>query len=140
MQAESRILIDTNVLVHAAASDSDKHGVAIRAIEQACQEGRGVLSAQNMAEFIYFAVEKKKGLTVEEATTVIRELSSDAAVIAYSREDVFRAGAILSSQRIHFFDALLAATMESNGVFSIMTENEKDFKKIPWIKVENPFR
>jgi hypothetical protein len=30
--------------------------------------------------------------------------------------------------------------MKENGIDTIITENEKDFKKIPGIKVINPFK
>lgn len=39
---------------------------------------------------------------------------------------------------MHFWDALLAATMRRNGIFNIYTENAKDFKA-SWISAVNPF-
>jgi predicted nucleic acid-binding protein len=37
-------------------------------------------------------------------------------------------------------DALIAACMLENGIEIIVTENERDFKRIPGITVINPFR
>jgi len=37
------------------------------------------------------------------------------------------------------FDLFLAATMFDNGVRTIYTENEGDFKGLPGIEVINPF-
>jgi predicted nucleic acid-binding protein len=39
---------------------------------------------------------------------------------------------------VHYWDALIAATMRENNIFCIYTENG-DFKSIPWLKVINPF-
>lgn len=41
---------------------------------------------------------------------------------------------------IPFWDALIVAAMEQNSLDTIITENEKDFKKISWLKVINPFK
>jgi predicted nucleic acid-binding protein len=40
----------------------------------------------------------------------------------------------------NFWDALIVATMEENSIDTIITENEKDFKKVKWIKTINPFK
>jgi predicted nucleic acid-binding protein len=51
---------------------------------------------------------------------------------------------VLSAIRIHrefdvpYWDALIAATMRENGVTRIYTEDEKSFRKIPWLEVVNP--
>ena len=37
-----------------------------------------------------------------------------------------------------FLDTLIAETMKDHGLNTIITENEKDFIKIPGIKVINP--
>ncbi len=47
---------------------------------------------------------------------------------------------ICGERRLHYWDALLAATMKENGIFIIYTENEKDFKKISWLEVINPIK
>ncbi len=39
-----------------------------------------------------------------------------------------------------FWDALIAETMLENGVSTIYTENEKDFKKMRGINAINPFK
>jgi predicted nucleic acid-binding protein len=46
---------------------------------------------------------------------------------------------ISKQHKIHFFDSLLAATMQENGISKILTENVKDFNKIAGIEAENPF-
>lgn len=42
--------------------------------------------------------------------------------------------------RTNFWDALIVACMLEYGVDTIVTENERDFKRIPGITVVNPFK
>jgi len=42
--------------------------------------------------------------------------------------------------RVPFWDALIAACMLENGISTIVTENEADFKRIPGITTSNPFK
>ena len=60
-------------------------------------------------------------------------------VIRYDGNTVIRAVSIAKEYKIHFFDALLVATMQENGIEEIITENTEDFRKIQWLKVKNPF-
>jgi predicted nucleic acid-binding protein len=61
-------------------------------------------------------------------------------VINYNAQTIKSAIAISIKHGINYWDALLAATMRENNVFVIYTENENDFKKIPWIKILDPFK
>jgi predicted nucleic acid-binding protein len=47
---------------------------------------------------------------------------------------------LVRERRAPFWDALIAACMLENGIEIIVTENERDFKRIPGITVTNPFR
>jgi predicted nucleic acid-binding protein len=47
---------------------------------------------------------------------------------------------IVESVRAPFWGALIAACMLEHGIEIIVTENEKDFKKIPGITIVNPFK
>jgi len=39
-----------------------------------------------------------------------------------------------------FLDSLIAETMKENGISSIITENERDFRRISGIQVTNPLK
>ena len=60
------------------------------------------------------------------------------------REKAARRAAILEAAKIseeydmHYWDALLAATMRQNNVLSMYTENAQDFR-VPWLNVVDPF-
>lgn len=101
----------------------------------------GYVSNQILAE-LYFVLTKKKGVPKEEAKTIVSNfIESDRwAKVDYTTETVNRT--ITSSKAIDiiFWDILIAETMKENGIDTIYTENEKDFKKIPGIKVINPLK
>jgi predicted nucleic acid-binding protein len=46
---------------------------------------------------------------------------------------------LIHKHNIHLWDAVIAATMKENDLIEIVTENKKDFDKIPNIKVSVPF-
>ena len=48
--------------------------------------------------------------------------------------------ALVRERRVPFWDALIAASMLDAGISSIVTENERDFRRVPGINVINPFR
>jgi len=47
---------------------------------------------------------------------------------------------LVKLHRAPFWDALIAACMLEHGVRTIVTENERDFKRIPGIMALNPFK
>jgi hypothetical protein len=59
-------------------------------------------------------------------------------VIDRNAGTIMKAMEIVESVRAPFWDALIAACMLEHGIEIIVTENEKDFKKIPGITVVNP--
>jgi len=54
-----------------------------------------------------------------------------------SCRNIFRADSINWS-KVSIWDSLIAETALENGIVKIYTENLKDFKKIPGLKVVNP--
>ncbi|MBI5635810.1 PIN domain-containing protein [Candidatus Micrarchaeota archaeon] len=139
MQAGSLALIDTNVLVYAVDGGSSKHEAAVRIVAERCRSETCLVSAQNLAEFVCVVTEKHKKLTGEQANQFVSDLASNSIVLAYKASHVLRANQLRQAYATPFFDSLLAATMEDAGVYQIITENEKDFRKIPWLTVINPF-
>jgi len=64
--------------------------------------------------------------------------SRDWQVFGYGAKTIIRAHEIRDEYRLHFWDALLAATMEENSVRTIITE-DAHFQSVPWISLQNPF-
>ncbi|MBI5553225.1 MAG: PIN domain-containing protein [Candidatus Diapherotrites archaeon] len=141
MTGEPR-LIDSNVLVYAHdAGETEKRPKAREIIQQSVMEDCGYVSTQNMVEF-YNAITKKieNPLQPEKARQILNDLNEGFRIVQYGGKTILNAISVQMTYRIHFWDALIVATMEENDIQTIVTENEKDFKKVKWLKVINPFR
>ena len=135
-------LVDSNVLVYAYdKSDARKHNIAMESVKQLWLEQDGILSIQNLVEF-YSVVTKKisSPIPIDNAKQIVLDLIDGFQVIRYDESTIINA---INNQAIYgipFFDALLVAAMEENSIDTIITENEKDFKKVKWVKAINPFK
>ncbi len=138
---EERLFIDTNILVYAFDLDSDKHAKARDVIVKALIAGRAVLSAQVLAEFARVVTEKvRKPISYDRAREAVKDLDDTAEMAFYTGYTVQAALQLCDKHKVHFFDALIAATMFQENVKTILTENEKDFAKIPGVHAVNPFK
>jgi len=140
---ENPPLVDTNILVYAFDADSGKkHGIAKDLLVQSFNGPvRYSVSVQNLAEFSVVVREKvAHPLPADDVRQVVDLLSRSRSwdVLAYSAKTILRAHRIRDEYTIHFWDALLVATMEENSVRTIVTE-DTHFRNIPGIIVRNPF-
>jgi predicted nucleic acid-binding protein len=137
-------LIDTVVLVHAyTISNDEKHRAALALIERVWGGEEATTTLQNLCEF-FFVVTKKveKPISASAAETIVKGIlaATQWMVIDRSPETVFRAIELVKFHRAPLWDALIAACMLENNIKVIVTENERDFKRIPGITVINPFK
>ena len=143
MNGEPR-LIDTVVLVHAyTVSDSEKHRVALALIEKVWGGEQATTTLQNLCEFFSVVTRKvEKPISASAAETIVKGILTAAQwrVIDRRPETVSKAIDLVKLYRASFWDALIAACMLEHGVDAIVTENERDFKRIPGITVINPFK
>ena len=136
-------LIDSNIFVYAWTSqEREKHDIALRLFEKVWSRERTyAVSVQNLAEFS--AVLLTKGEKIESPDEmsafiqIIHEFSHWK-VLTYDSGTIIHALNIYQEYRLHFWDSLLVATMEKNGIHQIITE-DIHLQKIPWIEVINPF-
>ncbi|MBI2148587.1 PIN domain-containing protein [Candidatus Woesearchaeota archaeon] len=135
-------LIDTNILIYAYDnSDLKKHNISKQIIKEATEKNEAILSIQNLVEFSRVLSEKAKiPVPYNEVRRIITNLELLFEIIQYNTKTIAEALDISSHYKLHFFDALITATMEENFISEIITENEKDFEKISNIKVINPFK
>ena len=134
-------LVDTNILVYAFASRGTKHEKAKALVSDLMHSGGMAVSSQNLAEFCRVSTEKlAEKIPHSSALNAIETLSSSSKVVFYGTGEVKEALRLCSSYGGHFFDSLLAATMASENISTIYTENEKDFRKVAGLKVVNPFK
>jgi len=137
-------LIDTNVLVYLFDADAPKKRRVSKDLVSACwrSEVRYSVSAQNLAEFSVVVTEKvEKPMPVEDVKRFIRDIQGFDGwnVVGYGGETILRAHDIRDRYRVHFWDALLAATMIESGIDTIITE-DAHLLRIPGISVTNPYR
>ena len=137
-------LLDTNVLVYAYdVSEKRRRVIAEKLVDEVWNVGGGVVTLQNLSEF-FFAVTRKvqKPVPVVDAKTIVSDIlhSSRWMVIDRNAGTVMRAMELVESVRAPFWDALIAACMLEHGIEVIVTENEKDFRRIPGLTVINPFK
>jgi len=138
---EEKRLIDTNILVYAYDKTSENHSAALKTLKDTLLKEDGVVSIQNLVEFSRLVSEKlPKTIAFEQARNIVLELSESIEVIYYDAHTIADALSLCDNHKLHFFDALIVATMEKEKIKVILTENEKDFKKIPWLMVINPLK
>lgn len=138
------IAVDTNVLVYWVNVSSNFHQQANDLFSRLRKESVvAVITWQNMTEFFAVVTDKKRlpqALKPNEAIEWIQD-GIDSGVFALVLpnertgqkflELVRKTGVI--GQRVH--DVFFAATLLSNGVDELITENEKDFVGIKGLRV-----
>ena len=136
-------LIDTKILCYALdAGEPEKRAVAADLLSR-CWRSESALfvSVQNLAEFSVIMTEKAQPPMPDAVVTrFIRDIISfnGWTVIGYDPGTIIDAVGIRRKYSLHFWDALLAATMKQHNIGMIYTE-DSHFKKIPWITVIDPF-
>ncbi len=139
---KTRALLDSNVLIYSVdITENEKHVQAKEFIKANLNGDYFFVSAQNLAEFFYNVTERfESPVSFEKARAALEIFSTSFTTFSYSPENIVTAGEFQERFHIHFWDALLAATMLENKIFTIFTENVRDFSKIPGIKAINPFK
>jgi predicted nucleic acid-binding protein len=136
-------LIDTNVLVYAYdTSEGEKHAVSKDLLRHMWIDGGGVVCLQNLMEFFVVITKKVENpVDVSTAKGIVQDIigSDKWTVIDRDVDTLLTALNLVEQYGMHLWDAAIAATMKENDIFEIVTENVKDFKKIPQLKVSNPF-
>lgn len=137
-----KVLVDTNVLVYSHQKEAGKkHEICAAIVNGLIDRDEIVISVQNLVEFSRVLSEKASPpLDKELIRQYVFDFSQTAPVIYYNDHTIMDALSLSKQYGIHFFDALLVATMQENGISKILTENSDDFKKIPGLEVENPFK
>lgn len=135
-------LLDTNVLVHAANSSSLLHSLASSLLERGLRtRDLYCIAPQNLVEFAAVLSRPRwqplamPGPEIERiAGTLYR--SRRLSKIYPKRGTVMRAmreGAVLGISGPLWYDLFLAVTMRDAGVYQIITDNVRDFSRIPFV-------
>jgi predicted nucleic acid-binding protein len=143
MPGENR-LIDTNILVYAYdVSERAKREVASALLADIWDHGGGVVTLQNLSEFFVAVTGKvQRPIPLAAAKTIISDILHSGRWLVIDRQahTMLAAMGLVDRTGAPYWDALIAACMLEHGVHTIVTENERDFNKIPGITVINPFK
>jgi predicted nucleic acid-binding protein len=136
-------LVDTNILCY--AFDTGEPVKRERARELIARVFRNeeslAVSVQNLAEFTMVTREKMEHpLPDDIITRFIGDITAfdGWTVVRYDAGTITRAIGISRAHALHFWDALLVATMQEQGIDTIWSE-DAHFSKIPGLIVNNPF-
>lgn len=142
------VLFDSNILVYAHNFRSPFYKRAIKLQEKVVfSKLTAAVAIQNLLEF-YSAVTNRKTLSKPldyiSAQKACLTYFTSGFIVIYPKENDFKTALTLAhSKKItgrRVFDVYLVATMLSNGIKTIYTANDRDFKMFKEIKVVNPFK
>ena len=129
-----KILLDTNILVHAYNKSSPRQDQASKIIKKAMQgETEACLSPQVLYEFFAVVTSAKR---VEHPISP-RE-AADLCIDLWECNEIEKLNPS-GIAPIEIFDCVLAVTAKENDVETICTENVADFKRYKFVKASNPF-
>ncbi len=140
---DEMFLIDTNIIVYSYdAGEPEKQEICSSLIKKCWKrEVSYAIALQNLSEF-YVVVTKKieRPLSNVKAKRIIGDIVDfkNWRVLGLNEISIITAIDLCAKYQIHYWDALLCATMKQNEVNNIYTENVKDFEKIPWMTAVDP--
>lgn len=136
----SRDFFDTNILVYGSDdSEPEKQVVARDLVEDAVENGSGVLSAQVLGEFFNSVTRRiRLPLSADEAELLIEKYSV-MPVVALDLELVRRAVATCGQYQVSYWDALIIAAAERAGCARIISEDLNSGQSYHGVVVVNPF-
>jgi len=135
-----KVFVDSNILVYAHDIDSGpKHVRAKQCLAQLWDTGTGYLSTQVLQEFYVNVTRKiKKPLRPSEARAIVRDFSLWVRSFL-TPATVVRASEISETWSISFWDGMILAAAEKDGVAELWSEDMSHGQAIAGVRVRNPF-
>ncbi len=135
------MLIDTNILVYAINADSPKNKAAQLFLQK--RTGNLIIAHQNIIEASRVLTHPKFShpMTPNAAQEALWEIINACRIIYPNNKTLYLALEFITEHKLfgnQIFDAYLAATVISNNILVIATDNTKDFEKYG-INLVNPF-
>jgi predicted nucleic acid-binding protein len=143
-EGDGPAVLDTNILAYAYDKSDPKRRKICERLVRSGFEGDSpyYVSGQVLGElYVVLTRSVTKPLPKEEAGLIVDafvdspnwgKLNYDHLTVKHALED-------LRTINTSFWDIMIAETMKEAGIGTLYTENEKDFREIPWINVVNPF-
>lgn len=137
-----KMLVDTNIFIYAINADSPKHKLAQKFLKD--NQSNLEISHQNVLEAIRVLTHKgfSKPMTLKNALKAVLSITKSCLLISPNQSTYYLAIELIKNYKLsgnRIFDAYLAATVLSNKITTIATDNTRDFKKFKEIKLLNPF-
>ena len=137
--------IDTNIFIYSYdSSEQEKHKIAKNILKKCWLKLETyAISTQIISEFYVNTTKKiQYPIEPEKVEEDIRDILSfeNFKMFEIKRTTISKAINISIENKLSYWDSLIAATMQENGIYTIITENERDFKKISWLNIINPFK
>ncbi len=141
-RSSKNILLDSNILIYAINKDSPKCQKAQSFIIE--YQNKLVVSHQNILESFRILTHSKfsNPMKSRNALDAINRIVDKISIIGPSIETYYITRELIYKNNLEgnrIFDAYIVATILSNKVFIIATDNEKHFKIFEKISVYNPF-
>lgn len=134
------IMLDTNVFIYANIKTFPEHEPCLKKLQEKLM-GEELIAVNLIVTAESFHILSRL-LSPEEAKYRVEGLlKSRRTHFLQVAENTFRDAMNLSVQEgIRINDAIIGASMRQNKIEKILTTNEKDFKKLAWVEIENPLR
>ncbi len=143
MRTSEPVVLDTDILVFAADTDSPLHNEAEKIVHSTIERGVAILTGQLFLESYnvltglrWDSVAVRKYLHVLRQHPGVRIIYPTEATFFRCIDLAVEAGV---NARRRIFDYFLAQTMMDNSIEIIYTQNTKDFAGIESIQAVNPF-
>ena len=131
----------TNILIYAYDLIEPRKRMLCKQIVKDVFSGKevGVVSGQILVE-LYNSLTRKLAVPAGSASKIVESfiLSNNWLKINYNENTIKTALRSSLAFKAPFLDTLIAETMKEPGLNTIITENEKDFIRIPGMRVINP--
>ncbi len=136
------MLLDSNLIVYAVNSSSPKQVESQEFIKSNIEEL--CLSHQNILESIRVLTHPKFSSPMDPvgASEAVWAIANSIRLITPNQESLFLFKELIDKYNLmgnKIFDVYLVATAMANEIFSVATDNVKDFKKFEEISVISPF-
>lgn len=136
------MLVDSNILVYAINKSSPKHKLAQKFLVE--NKNKLLVAHQNILETLRILTHPKypNPMEIDKALEAVLKIVEALNVIYPQFETQHLVIELIKKYKLksdQVFDGYIVATMLTNGINKIATDNERDFKRIIEIKVINPF-
>lgn len=138
------IFVDTNILVYAFdESEKPKRKKAKNIVKEiTIGKIKGIVSNQILGElFVVLTKKIEKPVPQNQAQIIINGIidSQNWKKITYTPNTISKAIETSIKEKTHFWDTVITETMLENKIYTLLTENTKDFKNKK-IEAINPFK